>query len=308
VCDEVHIASNYQPTVSTVCTRSLCMFVFQRLNVGKDTTRDLFLHPAVLEMLLTFTRTAAASSRWEEILTPFPTIMDPSNGNETMGTHNKNIFLLRKIFRQCKYNSDFQSSPTRYSNELQSWIITSNASYVQALPERIPFITGGQHFILIQSSQKHAAAYEKNRIGKKVIYAFHGSSSENWHSILRNGLLSPSINGVPYGSGVYLSPELSVLPLYVRALVVEDSACVADPPSGPHTLSPSKFLCVALCEVIDESIKKSGSIWVQPREDFIMTRYLLVFNNEALPSVNLTDESNISALNALTARLQSAAK
>lgn len=44
-------------------------------------------------------------------------------------------------------------------------------------------------------------------------YAFHGSSVENWHSILRKGLVNASgtrlqVNGAAYGSGIYLSPSV----------------------------------------------------------------------------------------------------
>jgi hypothetical protein len=314
VCDQLHIASNYQPTVSTVCTRTMCMFVFQRLNVGKDTTRDLALHPAVLEMLLTFTRAAVSSNRWAAILTPFPTIFD-SNSSEAVGETTKDVEKLRTIFRQCKINEHFQSSPCKFSSELQSWIIASNASYVQFLSQRIPFITSGQHFILIQSSQKHAAAFEKNREGKKVVYAFHGSNAENWHSILRNGLVNASgtalmVNGAAYGSGIYMSPDLSTSLSYMRPLAADPTAqdCVTDPPANDISISPTNFLCVAICEVIEEEIKKSGSIWVQPREDHLMTRYILVFKQGEVPSISLSDEAHISALNTLTKSLQNASK
>lgn len=42
-----------------------------------------------------------------------------------------------------------------------------------------------------------------------------GSPIENWHSIMRKGLVNASrtklqLNGAAYGSGIYLSPESSV--------------------------------------------------------------------------------------------------
>lgn len=318
VCDELHLASNFQPTVSTVCTRSLCMFMFQKLNVGVDTTASLSLHPAVLDMLLTFTRAAASSPRWERILTPFPTLFD-QNGTAVAGTSNPNINLIRDILKQVKQNIDFSMNPCKYSMELQSWVIASNASYVQLLQKRISFIGGGNQFILVQSSQKHAEAFEKNRQGKKVVYAFHGSGSENWHSILRNGLVNASgtalqVNGAAYGSGIYISPDLGTSLSYMRALAVDPDAteCAVSPsPSSaakssdvPAPLDVRAFLAVAVCEVIEENLNKSGSIWVQPREDYLMTRYILVFNNESVPTVSLSNEEYIKELDALTAAIQ----
>eukprot|EP00658_Telonema_sp_P-2_P031731 TRINITY_DN23682_c0_g1_i2.p2 TRINITY_DN23682_c0_g1~~TRINITY_DN23682_c0_g1_i2.p2 ORF type:complete len:115 (-),score=36.82 TRINITY_DN23682_c0_g1_i2:144-488(-) len=96
---------------------------------------------------------------------------------------------------------------------------------------------------------------------------------------------------------------------YMRPLTVDSSAqdCVTDPPATDTSIAPTKFLCVALCEVIDEEIKKSGSIWVQPREDYLMTRYILVFKvGESVPSISLSNDAHITALNTLTQSIQAA--
>jgi poly [ADP-ribose] polymerase 6/8 len=39
--------------------------------------------------------------------------------------------------------------------------------------------------------------------------------------------------------------------------------------------------CIAICEVINKDIKKSGSIWVQPNEDHVVTRFFFVFAGQA---------------------------
>jgi len=55
-----------------------------------------------------------------------------------------------------------------------------------------------------------------------VIRLFNsGSSIENWHSILRRGLLNASgtklqVNGAAYGKGVYLSPTSVLSFAYCR--------------------------------------------------------------------------------------------
>jgi hypothetical protein len=39
--------------------------------------------------------------------------------------------------------------------------------------------------------------------------------------------------------------------------------------------------CIALCEVIDLNLKRFGSIWVQPNEDCVVTRFLFVYTENA---------------------------
>ena len=50
---------------------------------------------------------------------------------------------------------------------------------------------------------------------------FSGSAMENWHSILRKGLVNASgtklqVHGAKYGSGIYLSPCADVAIIYSR--------------------------------------------------------------------------------------------
>jgi hypothetical protein len=62
-------------------------------------------------------------------------------------------------------------------------------------------------------SASHEGERYFNNLKKKhgSVFGFHGSSIENWHSILRNGIKNMSgtagqLNGAAYGNGVYISP------------------------------------------------------------------------------------------------------
>ena len=39
------------------------------------------------------------------------------------------------------------------------------------------------------------------------------------------------------------------------------------------------MLCIAVCEVVDKDLRKSGDIWVQPHEDCVMTRFFFVYTH-----------------------------
>lgn len=75
--------------------------------------------------------------------------------------------------------------------------------------------------------------------GENLIYAFHGSRLENFHSILHNGLRNHMNKNSVFGEGTYLSSELSV--------------CLAYSPFGrgwPKSIFGDKLSCVAVCQVI----------------------------------------------------------
>jgi hypothetical protein len=38
------------------------------------------------------------------------------------------------------------------------------------------------------------------------------------------------------------------------------------------------MLCIAVIELVDVETKKSGNIWVQPREDRVQTRFFFVYD------------------------------
>ena len=123
-------------------------------------------------------------------------------------------------------------------------------------------------------------------------FAFHGSSFDNWHSILRTGLRNFSntahmVNGAAYGSGVYFSPMLSVASRY-------------SPPTdkiwGLSELLSKQDKCLAICEIINRyqalthslslsliilssptDIKKgAGGIYVMTNEEYIVPRFLVI--------------------------------
>jgi len=54
--------------------------------------------------------------------------------------------------------------------------------------------------------------------------------------------------------------------------------------------------CIAICEVIDKDIRKSGSIWVQGNSDYVVTRFFCVYTSQNPGNAmnNSTEDKNFT--------------
>ena len=72
----------------------------------------------------------------------------------------------------------------------------------------------GHQFKLFTNTFEREIAFQSLKRQYGSSYVFHGSKFLNWHSILRTSLQNFSntqymLNGAAYGSGVYVSPNVS---------------------------------------------------------------------------------------------------
>ncbi|XP_062946647.1 protein mono-ADP-ribosyltransferase PARP16 isoform X2 [Cynocephalus volans] len=119
---------------------------------------------------------------------------------------------------------------------------------------------------------------------RDLIYAFHGSRLENFHSIIHNGLHCHLNKTSLFGEGTYLTSDLSLALIYS--------------PHGhgwQHSLLGPILSCVAVCEVIDHpdvkcQTKKKDSKEIDRRRARIKhseggdipPKYFVVTNNQLL--------------------------
>ncbi|KAK0652163.1 hypothetical protein B0T16DRAFT_323698 [Cercophora newfieldiana] len=143
--------------------------------------------------------------------------------------------------------------------------------------ERIPDMQGWVQFRFAQGSPdkefrfKRAlqeVAARKNIKSNPTIFAWHGSSLCNWHSIVRTGLdFNETRNGRVYGHGVYFSPEFSTSLGY--------SSTGAQPwPNSELKIN----VCMSLNEIVnapDEFVSQSPH-YVVDQLDWHQCRYLFV--------------------------------
>lgn len=117
--------------------------------------------------------------------------------------------------------------------------------------EQFKFFDAHYQFAVLHDSPEREAYFESRRIQQRgSFFAFHGSSAENWYSILRNGLrclsnTSYMSSGASYGSGIYLGGQLAVSLPY----------CALRGPGWSHGVLNNGVSLVAICEVINGSIR-----------------------------------------------------
>lgn len=100
-----------------------------------------------------------------------------------------------------------------------------------------------------------------------TIFAWHGSSLPNWHSILRQGLnFHTTQNGRAFGNGVYFSPNYEVSMGYMRG-----------GGSWPNSALNASGV-MSLCEIINapDQFVSQNPHYVVSQVDWIQCRYLFV--------------------------------
>uniref|UniRef100_A0A8C9WC15 Poly [ADP-ribose] polymerase n=1 Tax=Scleropages formosus TaxID=113540 RepID=A0A8C9WC15_SCLFO len=304
VCDEQHVFQNGSMLKPAVCTRELCVFSFYTLGVMSGAAEEVATGAEVVDLLVAMCRAALESPRKSIIFEPYPSVVDP-NDPKTLAFNpkKKNYERLQKALdsvmsiREMTQGSYLEIKKQMdkldpLAHPLLQWIISSNRSHIVKLPlsRQLKFMHTSHQFLLLSSPPAKEARF---RTAKKLYgstFAFHGSHIENWHSILRNGLVNASytklqLHGAAYGKGIYLSPISSISFGYSGR--------------NPHFTRPiqSRFLqsrnlnCIALCEVItSKDLQKHGNIWVCPVSDHVCTRFFFVYEDGQVGDANINTQ------------------
>lgn len=300
VCDEAHIFQNGAMLKPAVCSRELCVFAFQTLGVMSDAADDIATGAEVVDLLLAMTRAACKSHRKATIFDPYPTVVDPQSPTElAFHPKNKNFSEIEKVidcFPPIEEMSKIPSGTLKKQLDdknmlvypLMQWIIASNRSHIVKLPgeRQLEFMHTPYQFLLMSSPPAKEEAFRAAKEKYGSTFCFHGSSIENWHSIIRQGLLNASgtklqVNGAAYGKGIYLSPFISTSMGYSRMGYGSQNV-----KKGQQNKCDKRFLqslnltCIAICEVITSpTLKKNSGIWVCPEPDHVCTRFFFVYED-----------------------------
>ncbi|XP_029993052.1 protein mono-ADP-ribosyltransferase PARP6-like isoform X1 [Sphaeramia orbicularis] len=328
VCDERHVFQNGPMLKPAVCTRELCVFSFYTLGVMSGATEDVATGAEIIDLLVAMCRAALQSSRKSIIFEPYPSVVDPCNPKTLAFSPKRksydrlqkaldNVLLVRQLaqgpYSEIKKQMDKMD---HLAYPLLQWILASNRSYIVKLPlnRQLKFMHTPHQFLLISSPPTKEARFQAARKLHGSTFAFHGSHIENWHSILRNGLINASntklqLHGAAYGKGIYLSPISSISFGYSEMGKGQYQMCTKDElmtkynginkfkeqPGQARFLQSKNLNCVALCEVImSKELQKHGNIWVCPIPDHVCTRFLFVYENGQVGDVNVnTQEATI---------------
>uniref|UniRef100_A0A3Q3KU93 Poly [ADP-ribose] polymerase n=1 Tax=Mastacembelus armatus TaxID=205130 RepID=A0A3Q3KU93_9TELE len=328
VCDERHVFQNGPMLKPAVCTRELCVFSFYTLGVMSGATEEVATGAEVIDLLVAMCRAALLSSRKSLIFEPFPSVVDPYNPKTLAFSPKRkrydrlqkaldSVLLIRKMaqgpYSEIKKQMD-KIDPLAYP--LLQWILASNRSHIVKLPlnRQLKFMHTPHQFLLISSTPSKEACFQTAKKLYGSTFAFHGSHIENWHSILRNGLINASytklqLHGAAYGKGIYLSPISSISFGYSEMGKGEHKMPTKDElikkhnrinkikqdlPGQPRFLESRNLNCIALCEVItSKDLQKHGNIWVCPVPDHVCTRFLFVYENGQVGNVHINTQEAV---------------
>ncbi|XP_055085396.1 protein mono-ADP-ribosyltransferase PARP6 isoform X1 [Periophthalmus magnuspinnatus] len=333
VCDEQHVFQNGSMLKPAVCTRELCVFSFYTLGVMSGAAEEVATGAEVVDLLVAMCRAALESPRKSIIFEPYPSVVDP-NDPKTLAFNpkKKNYERLQKALdsvmsiREMTQGSYLEIKKQMdkldpLAHPLLQWIISSNRSHIVKLPlsRQLKFMHTSHQFLLLSSPPAKEARF---RTAKKLYgstFAFHGSHIENWHSVLRNGLVNASytklqLHGAAYGKGIYLSPISSIsfgysgmgkgqhrmptkdelVQRYNRMNTIPQTFCLCFKQSRPiqsRFLQSRNLNCIALCEVItSKDLQKHGNIWVCPVSDHVCTRFFFVYEDGQVGDANINTQ------------------
>uniref|UniRef100_A0A8B9K003 Poly(ADP-ribose) polymerase family member 6 n=1 Tax=Astyanax mexicanus TaxID=7994 RepID=A0A8B9K003_ASTMX len=292
VCDEQHVFQNGSMLKPAVCTRELCVFSFYTLGVMSGAAEEVATGAEVVDLLVAMCRAALESPRKSIIFEPYPSVVDP-NDPKTLAFNpkKKNYERLQKALdsvmsiREMTQGSYLEIKKQMdkldpLAHPLLQWIISSNRSHIVKLPlSRLKFMHTSHQFLLLSSPPAKEARF---RTAKKLYgstFAFHGSHIENWHSVLRNGLVNASYTKLQVCK-LHQSADLRRISPLDSACPALGSTCflfVQSRPIQSRFLQSRNLNCIALCEVItSKDLQKHGNIWVCPVSDHVCTRFFFV--------------------------------
>lgn len=297
----------------TVCSRDLCTHMFACYGQRITTAEGVNTQAEIVDLLICMFARASLTSRRELVCDPYPLVQLGDGGRRTAFHPSCKEFqklqeavkeLLAVRSRNAGRNGGGWTSLTAQMSEegagLVRWVMVSNRSYLVPLEpqNRISSLRTPYQYLLISAPPDKENKFQELKQQHGSTFAYHGSSAENWHSILRNGLKNATnsklmTTGAAYGPGIYLATDTSISVAYsLRGPGVQGAGLqgVQEPewPSDPERHKTGNrpirrldnLLMLALCEVIDHpTLRKHGNIWVAPREETVMTRFFFVFSD-----------------------------
>lgn len=184
---------------------------------------------------------ALRSYRYDTVLRPFPTAFADRN------TDTKHVDELRDVAARVPtldallLGEDNLMPPESW--QLLLWVLNSGGVRLRSRSKQdVPELERSAVDVVfeVEHNPQTDRRFEAVRGVREVFYAYHGSRLDNFYSILHNGLLAHMNKNSLYGTGSYLSSELSV------------SATFSPAGYGwQHSLVSPEFSCVAMCEVVD---------------------------------------------------------
>jgi len=298
ICDHKIEIEGYEgfdcEKIPTLCTQGTCQFNVLELGICNTLEMaicpsalsiDIINNPDVADLLISMCFSACTSSRRDLIFDPFPP--DYINNNVRDYNHLEKVLeLIPSISDMEKYGKtelELRNYLLKIDSQdrvykLVKWILSVQRAALLKMPPTNQIKSCGteyQYLMMGCSDPTKAAKFRENRKKYGSYFAFHGSSIENWHSILRKGLVNASntklmTTGAAYGAGVYMAAESSVSVGYARTGKSWKKSKFGD---------SSSLMCLAICEVVKaEGVPTTANpYYVVQEAQHVNTRFFLFY-------------------------------
>ena len=283
-CINCGIKLSFASDILTTCGDDKCKYKLEELIIDDDVFEYIKKYPTTTKLLVDIAAYAIDSQKYIDLFDPFPPYFLKSSIEINRGTISKismntqdyskynNLKDFNRIKNEITRIRSFDFSKTletpsdkfiaqKYGNDfyyLLRFIIKSCKLEItlDKKHDSISIYKIKNNFVDEESFKRKVAMNNNEKC-----YLFHGSSSDCWYSILRNGVkvLSGSqlqVNGAAYGSGIYTSNNYGMSYGYCK----------------------NTFPIVGVFEVVgnQEKYKKVQGIYVLPSNDVCILRYLIV--------------------------------
>jgi ubiquitin-protein ligase len=292
------------------CMEDICEFRFDEI-AGFSVFAELKNHLQSVHTDISIAAIAANSARAINVFEPFPSFLlfnrqirgksgflsrDVCNYTPDMDK-NKNIDSLKQLIShipspqwlldastdekslQENIQARCQGGGGREVYKMLRFIVATNRLMVQQLTgtQRIPDFTGDiEQFVVTSHSPETMRIFNESKAEHGSFFAFHGSSIENWYSIIRNGLRNMSSShmmtaGAAYGAGIYAAENMATSLGYCGYNSGQYGHI------WQHCNLDNKHI-MAIIEVVNKNEYKHGGIYVIPNDKDVIIRYLLIFS------------------------------
>ncbi|KAJ6226750.1 poly adp-ribose polymerase family [Anaeramoeba flamelloides] len=265
----------------TCCDEPACIFRHQEMGLGVNVSAEIAKTPDLVDFLISTAFSAASSNRRENIFNPFPPEYMKQGGKvKDFDRIQKALNSLPSVDEMAMFKRNEKKlrkeleSKNKDSYRLLRWLLTTNRSHLIKIPKQYQineFGTDFQWILLSAHPKKEAKFLELKKKYKSSVFAFHGSSGENWFSILRVGLKNYSntknmVCGAAYGPGIYLAPTPSTSMGYAKT----------GQGWSKSRIGSGNINCMAICEIVKDKTVVAKPYYVIPNEDLVMTRIFIV--------------------------------
>ncbi|CAI2384941.1 unnamed protein product [Moneuplotes crassus] len=305
------------------CNKELCEFSFEEsegISIVPEIKNDL----TTFSLDLSIFSECLMSDRAGQCFEPFPSFLLKDRELRSKRGYldnvqkarkaesNKDLKLIRnlikcmpspsKISELCQNDNDLLTMlESKFKDKgngkslykLLQYLICTNKVSFKKLPDekRLSGRDGIDEYIIYNHEASKEQTFQCIKRKYNSRWTYHGSSMENWYSILRNGPRNLSnssmmLDGATEGEGVYSSPFFQVSSGYSRARYIYEATGIDSIlASWKHSKVASKCI-VGVLELIDKknydlNINNCGFI-VCPDDHCIMLRYIWVYDQNNL--------------------------